>query len=75
MLVLRNVTERIEAPVNAELVGTDPRAILSAVHRLLMDEVHYARMSRPALPFGDGNAAPIARLIEDWLVARERLAL
>jgi UDP-N-acetylglucosamine 2-epimerase (non-hydrolysing) len=80
VLVMRNETERTEAPANVALVGTEPNAILSAVHRLLMDEVHYARMSRPVLPFGDGQAAPrIAILIEDFLanraMGRARLAL
>lgn len=76
VLVMRNVTERIEAPANVTLVGTDPAEILNAVHRLLMDEVHYAQMSRPALPFGDGRAAPrIARLIEDYVAGPTRLAL
>lgn len=80
VLVMRNETERTEAPANVALVGTEPDAILSAVHRLLMDEVHYARMSRPVLPFGDGQAAPrIAILIEDFLangaVGGVRLAL
>jgi UDP-N-acetylglucosamine 2-epimerase len=41
-----------------------------------MDQVHYARMSKPALPFGDGHAAPrIARLIEDYVAGRSRVAL
>lgn len=76
VLVMRGVTERIEAPGNVSLVGTEPGAILSAVHRLLMDEVHYARMSRPVLAFGDGHAAPrIALLIEDFIAGRARLAL
>lgn len=80
VLVMRNETERTEAPANVALVGSEPDAILAAVHRLLMDEVHYARMSRPVLPFGDGHAAPrIAILIEDFLAARAggraRLAL
>lgn len=73
VLVMREVTERIEAPSNVELVGTQPGLIIAAVHRLLMDEVHYARMARPVLPFGDGRAAPrIAALIEDWLTDRGR---
>ncbi len=80
VLVMRKETERTEAPANLTLVGTEPEAILASVHRLLMDEVHYARMSRPVLPFGDGHAAPrIAILIEDFLVGRAggraRLAL
>jgi len=76
VLVMRGVTERTEAPANVALVGTDPDAILSAVHGLLMDEVQYARMSRPVLPFGDGRAGPrIAMLIEAYIAARTRLAL
>jgi len=71
VLVMRGETERTEAPANIALVGSQPAAILSAVHRLLMDEVHYARMSRPVLAFGDGLAAPrIAALIEDFVAAR-----
>jgi UDP-N-acetylglucosamine 2-epimerase (non-hydrolysing) len=71
VLVMRNVTERIEAGPNVELVGIEPNAILAAVHRLLMDEVHYARMAHAALPFGDGRAGPrIAAAIEDWLAKR-----
>ena len=71
VLVTREVTERIEAGANIELVGTDPVRIVAAVNRLLMDEVHYARMSHPALPFGDGHAGPrIAALIEDWLAGK-----
>lgn len=70
VLVTREVTERVEAGANIELVGTDPVRIVAAVNRLIMDEVLYARMARPALPFGDGHAGPrIAALIEDWLAA------
>ncbi|MDQ3140111.1 MAG: UDP-N-acetylglucosamine 2-epimerase (non-hydrolyzing) [Pseudomonadota bacterium] len=69
VVVLRDVTERVEAAGATALVGSDPDAIVTIVNRLLMDEVLYARLSKPSLPFGDGQAAPrIARLIEDWLV-------
>lgn len=75
VLVLRKVTERVEA-ANAELVGTDPDAIVAAVRRLLTDDLRYARMARPSFPFGDGRAAPrIAALIEEWLAASERQAI
>jgi UDP-N-acetylglucosamine 2-epimerase (non-hydrolysing) len=64
VLVLREVTERSEAleSRNAELVGTDPARIVNAVARMLVDEAHHGRMSRPSLPFGDGRAA--ARIVE-----------
>lgn len=75
VLVLRNVTERSEALAcnNLELVGTGVDAITGAVTALLADEAKYARMSRPALPFGDGRASPrIADAIEAWLDADHR---
>jgi UDP-N-acetylglucosamine 2-epimerase len=78
VLVLRDVTERGEAleTENVELVGTQEEAIVAAVTRLTADSGRYARMSRPALPFGDGRAAPrIVAAIEDWLAqARLRAA-
>lgn len=73
VLVLRDVTERTEAPANIELVGTDPDRIVEAVRNLLHDEARYARMSRPSLAFGDGHASErIADVIEQWLVEREK---
>ncbi len=59
LLVLRDVTERPEgvASGNLRLVGTDPDRIVAEASRLLDDPVHHARMSRPALPFGDGRAS------------------
>ena len=75
VLVMRNVTERCEAPGNVRLVGTEPKSILSAVNRLLMDDTHYAAMARPAFPFGDGQAAlRIAAIVEDWLAVQDRQA-
>ncbi|HYD36318.1 MAG TPA: UDP-N-acetylglucosamine 2-epimerase, partial [Allosphingosinicella sp.] len=73
LLVLRNVTERPEALAtgNVELVGTDPDRIVAAVAALLDDPRKYARMARPAFPFGDGHAAErIAEAIEEWLEER-----
>jgi len=76
VLVMRDVTERTEAPANVELVGTRPVKIIAAVNRLLMNEVHYARMAVPVLPFGDGQAAPrIAALVEHWLAGEMRIAV
>lgn len=73
LLVLRNVTERPEALAtgNVELVGTDSDRIAEAVAALVGDPCRYARMARPAFPFGDGHAAPrIAAAVEEWLAQR-----
>jgi UDP-N-acetylglucosamine 2-epimerase (non-hydrolysing) len=73
VLVLRDVTERPEAMAtgNLELVGTDPNRIFAAVAGLLADPEKYARMSRPAFPFGDGRASErIAEAIGGWLEQR-----
>ena len=76
LLVLRDVTERPEALAagNAELVGTDPDRIVAAVARLLACPEAYARMARPAFPFGDGRAAErIADAVEEWLEEERRI--
>lgn len=73
VLVLRDVTERPEALAtgNLELVGTDPDRIFAAVAGLLADPERYARMARPAFPFGDGHASErIAEAIGAWLGER-----
>ncbi|HEX8467792.1 MAG TPA: UDP-N-acetylglucosamine 2-epimerase (non-hydrolyzing) [Allosphingosinicella sp.] len=73
LLVLRDVTERPEALAtgNLELVGTDPDRIFDAVAGLLADPEKYARMARPAFPFGDGRASVrIAEAIGEWLEER-----
>ena len=73
LLVLRDKTERPEglASGNSLLVGTGPDRIIAEVERLLGDPVAMAVMSRRALPFGDGRAAPrIAGLIEEWLESK-----
>jgi UDP-N-acetylglucosamine 2-epimerase (non-hydrolysing) len=70
LLVLRSVTERPEALAtgNIVLVGTDPDRIVAAVAGLLADQARYARMSRPAFPFGDGRASQrIVEAVETWL--------
>jgi UDP-N-acetylglucosamine 2-epimerase len=75
VLVLREVTERPEAVAsgNLELVGTDPDRLFAAVSGLLADERKYARMARPAFPFGDGRASErIAGAIAAWLAERKR---
>jgi UDP-N-acetylglucosamine 2-epimerase (non-hydrolysing) len=73
LLVLRDRTERPEALAtgNIELVGTDPDRIVGAVASLLGDPARYARMARPAFPFGDGRASErIVAAIEEWLERR-----
>jgi UDP-N-acetylglucosamine 2-epimerase (non-hydrolysing) len=73
LLVLREKTERPEgvASGNMILVGTDTDRIVGAVTRLLTDPRALAAMARPALPFGDGHAAPrIAAHLLDWLAMR-----
>ena len=73
VLVLRNVTERVEAVEsgNVALVGTDPDRIVAAVVDLLENADRYRAMSRPSFPFGDGHAAPrIAAAVEEFLTSR-----
>jgi UDP-N-acetylglucosamine 2-epimerase (non-hydrolysing) len=75
VLVMRNVTERGEAVASdsIELVGTETHGIVAAVSRLLAEPERYARMARPAFPFGDGRASErIVAAIDGWFAARER---
>ena len=44
-LVVRNVTERVEAEANLELVGAQADHIVTAVTALLSDELRYAGMA------------------------------
>jgi UDP-N-acetylglucosamine 2-epimerase (non-hydrolysing) len=68
LLVLREKTERPEGIASGamELVGTDSARIIAAVNRLRHDPAALRKMSRPAMPFGDGRTAPriAARCIE-----------
>ncbi len=75
LLVLRDKTERPEAIAcgNARLVGTSTARILDEVRTLAADRSALAAMARPAMPFGDGRAAPrIAALVREWLIERDR---
>lgn len=59
VLVLRNVTERLEgvdAGV-ARLVGTSPDSIRASMMELLENERSYRAMAVTSSPFGDGRAA------------------
>ena len=73
VLVLRDVTERSEglATGNARLVGTDTAAIVAAVRDLLDNSTALARMSQPALPYGDGDATPRIVTVLDRLYGLE----
>ena len=69
VLVLRETTERPEgiASGNLKLVGTDPDRIVAEAGRLLDDPTAHAAMSRPAYPFGRGDAAEkIADMLEQY---------
>jgi len=59
VLVMRDTTERPEAVAagSVELVGTDTARIVSAVRRLLDDELAYRQMATAVNPYGDGRAA------------------
>ncbi len=69
VLVMREETERPEGleAGTLELVGHERAAIVSAAHRLLGDEIEYARMARSVNPYGDGHAS--SRIVA-WLLAR-----
>lgn len=75
VLVMRNVTERVEAPTNIALVGTEPASIVRGVNDLLMSRTRYERMSVPTRAFGDGRAADrIAAIVREWLDVQAALA-
>jgi len=59
VLVLRNVTERIESLESGTscLVGTDPEKIIKEVKRLLEDAEYYKILSKSKYHYGDGQAA------------------
>lgn len=65
VLVLRDVTERIEAieAGTAKLVGTDPSRVVSETAQLLNDLNEYNRMARSVNPYGDGKASYRIRTI------------
>lgn len=75
LLVLRDKTERPEglASGNSQLVGVSAAGIVAAANVLLDDPRALAALSRPSLPFGDGQASGrIAAQIERWLSTRRR---
>lgn len=64
VLVMRDTTERPEAVEmgTVKLVGTDTRAIVDNVTRLLMDDELYLFTANTVNPYGDGKAC--GRIIE-----------
>jgi UDP-N-acetylglucosamine 2-epimerase (non-hydrolysing) len=59
VLVLREVTERLEAVEagTARLAGVEPERVVAETVRLLEDRQVYQEMARAANPYGDGYAA------------------
>lgn len=59
VIVLRDVTERIEAKEagTVKLVGTCKNEIIKEVNALLNNKEEYLKMSRAINPYGDGNAS------------------
>lgn len=68
VLVMRDTTERPEAldAGTVKLVGTDYKAILDNMSRLLDDIDTYESMSKAVNPYGDGNACKrIVTILKD----------
>ena len=59
VLVMRNVTERVEAieAGTARLIGTNTERIVAEVQKLLENEGEYQKMAKTQNPFGDGKAS------------------
>ncbi|MBU3189009.1 UDP-N-acetylglucosamine 2-epimerase (non-hydrolyzing) [Clostridium bowmanii] len=59
VLVLRKVTERVEAESagTVRLVGTDTQKIVFEANKLLRNPDEYNQMSKSINPYGDGNAS------------------
>jgi UDP-N-acetylglucosamine 2-epimerase (non-hydrolysing) len=59
VLVLRDVTERVEAQEagTVKLVGTDKQEIVRMASKLINNSNEYNSMSRSINPYGDGNAS------------------
>jgi UDP-N-acetylglucosamine 2-epimerase (non-hydrolysing) len=70
VLVLRNVTERVEAleAGTARLVGTKAPLIIEAVQQLLDSQSVYPKINQLKNPFGDGKASEriIAHILESF---------
>ena len=69
VLVLRNVTERVEAIETgaAKLVGTNVERIVAETRLLLSEKYEYQKMTQAENPYGDGTAA--AKIVD--FIAKE----
>ena len=67
VLVLRHVTERVEAEHagTVRLVGTDVNKIVFEANKLLKNLKEYNQMSKSINPYGDGNAS--AKIVDALL--------
>lgn len=67
VLVLRHVTERVEAQRagTVKLVGTEVEEIVLQANKLLRNSDEYNQMSRSINPYGDGNAS--AKIVDALL--------
>ncbi len=78
VLVLREVTERVEAieAGTAKLVGTNTEQIVQAVRELMNDPSLYRKMGTAKNPFGDGKAAIriLERLYRDLVIPEQHHA-
>ena len=77
LLILREKTERPEAIAsgNCRLVGAGADHVIEAVEQLRRDRAELAAMRKPAMPFGDGQAASrIARHCLAFLADQEAIA-
>jgi UDP-N-acetylglucosamine 2-epimerase (non-hydrolysing) len=68
VLVLRDKTERPEAIAcgAVKLVGTEYKAVISAVQKVLSNKALYKKMAQAVSPYGDGKAAE--RIVQALLV-------
>lgn len=69
VLVLRTVTERLEAVEagTVKVVGVEEEAIYREAVNLLTDTGEYDRMAKAVNPYGDGHASErIIRAIREW---------
>jgi UDP-N-acetylglucosamine 2-epimerase (non-hydrolysing) len=70
VLVMRNVTERVEGieAGTALLVGTDKHEIISKSQQLLDDQALYLSMASAKNPYGDGTSSrQIVRILKEYL--------
>lgn len=73
MIVLRDITERLEAEKmgNLVLVGTDTKLIVNETLDILNNRERYNKMSVPNNTFGDGKASKnIVSFIRDLVIKR-----